>query len=74
MRYTHLITAEQLQALQAGGAPLMVFDCSGERGNPAAADAMFAERRIAGSREGLPVEPRLREIDRCLTQYFVGPL
>ncbi len=51
MRYTHLITAEQLQALQAGGAPLMVFDCSGELGNPAAADAMFAERRIAGSRQ-----------------------
>ena len=51
MTYTHLITVAELQALQASGAPLMVFDCSGELGNPARADAMFAEQHIAGSRQ-----------------------
>ena len=51
MAYTHLITVPQLQALQASSAPLMVFDCSGELGNPARADALFAEQHIAGSRQ-----------------------
>ena len=51
MAYTHLITVSQLQALRASGAPLMVFDCSGELGNPAQADALFAEQHIAGSRQ-----------------------
>ena len=51
MAYTHLITVSQLQALRASGAPLMVFDCSGELGNPAKADALFAEQHIAGSRQ-----------------------
>ncbi|MBS0403408.1 MAG: sulfurtransferase [Proteobacteria bacterium] len=47
--YTHLISAQQLQALQASGAPLMVFDCSFDLADPAKADAMFAEQHIAGS-------------------------
>ena len=47
--YTHLISAHQLQALQASGAPLMVFDCSFDLANPAQADAMFASKHIAGS-------------------------
>lgn len=49
MAYTHLITPAELQALQAAVTPLMVFDCSSELGNPAQADAMFAERHIAGA-------------------------
>ena len=48
MTYTHLISAEQLMALHASGAPLQVFDCSGELGDAAKADAMFADKRIAG--------------------------
>jgi len=51
MAYTHLITAAQLQALQASGAPLMVFDCSFELSDAAKADAMFAEQHIAGAQQ-----------------------
>ena len=49
MHYTHLISADQLKALQASGAPLLVFDCSSELGNPDKADAMFAVKHIAGA-------------------------
>ena len=49
MHYTHLISVDQLKALQASGAPLLVFDCSSELGNPDKADAMFAEKHIAGA-------------------------
>ena len=49
MHYIHLISADQLKALQASGAPLLVFDCSSELGNPDKADAMFAEKHIAGA-------------------------
>lgn len=49
MAYTPLISVDQLQALQASGAPLMVFDVSSELGNPARADEMFAEQHIAGA-------------------------
>ncbi len=49
MIHTHLITAEELKALQASGAPLLVFDCSSELGDPAQADAMFADKHIAGA-------------------------
>ena len=41
-----LITAAQLQALQASGTPLMVFDCSFDLMNPAAGDAIYAEAHI----------------------------
>ena len=47
--YTTLITVEQLQALQARHAPLMVFDCSFELMNPDAADRLYAEAHIAGA-------------------------
>lgn len=49
MSYTHLITAQELQALQASGAPLLVFDCSSELGNPDKADELFADKHIAGA-------------------------
>ncbi len=49
MSHTHLISVDELQALQAGGAPRMVFDCSSELGEAARADAMFADQRIAGA-------------------------
>ena len=47
--YTHLISADQLQALQASAAPLRVVDCSFDLSDPAKADAMFAEQHIAGA-------------------------
>ena len=47
--YTLLITPGQLQDLQARQAPLMVFDASFELGDPAKADALFAQKRIAGA-------------------------
>ncbi len=47
--FTHLISVDQLKAFQAGGAPLLVFDCSFDLADPAKADAMFAEQHIAGS-------------------------
>jgi len=47
--YTHLISVDQLQALQASGAPLLVFDCSFDLADAATADAMFAEQHIQGA-------------------------
>ena len=47
--YTHLISVDQLQALQASGAPLLVFDCSFDLADAAKADAMFAEQHIQGA-------------------------
>lgn len=47
--YPHLISVDQLKALQASGAPLLVFDCSFDLADAAKADAMFAEQHIAGS-------------------------
>ncbi len=47
--YTTLISAAQLQALQASGAPLMVFDCSFDLMNPAAGDTLYAEAHIPGA-------------------------
>ena len=49
MPYTHIVSVEELQALQRGGAPLMVFDCSFDLADPAKADAMFADKHIAGA-------------------------
>ena len=49
MHYTHLISVDELIALHASDAPLLVFDCSSELGNPDKADAMFAEKHIAGA-------------------------
>ena len=48
--YTTLISVSQLLALQAHKAPLMVFDCSGDLMNPAAADALFDQVHIAGAK------------------------
>lgn len=47
--YTHLITVAELQALQASGAPLRIFDCSFDLADPAKADAQFIACRIAGA-------------------------
>jgi thiosulfate/3-mercaptopyruvate sulfurtransferase len=48
-RYDTLISAEQLQALQAAGTPLMVFDCSFDLMKPAAGAAQFLELHVAGA-------------------------
>jgi thiosulfate/3-mercaptopyruvate sulfurtransferase len=44
-----LITVEQLSALQASGAPVMVFDCSFDLSNPKAGRAQYAEGHIPGA-------------------------
>jgi thiosulfate/3-mercaptopyruvate sulfurtransferase len=47
--YTTLISVIQLQALQASGAPLAVFDCTFDLMNPPAGNAQFVEQHIAGA-------------------------
>ncbi|MBX3656560.1 MAG: sulfurtransferase [Ramlibacter sp.] len=47
--YTTLISAEELLALRAGGAPLMVFDCSFDLMNPAAGEAQYHQGHIPGA-------------------------
>jgi thiosulfate/3-mercaptopyruvate sulfurtransferase len=47
--HTTLISAAQLQALQAAGAPLMVFDCSFDLMNPAAGEAQYRQAHIPGA-------------------------
>jgi thiosulfate/3-mercaptopyruvate sulfurtransferase len=49
MAYTTLITAEQLQALRAAGAPLMLFDCSFDLANPAAGEEQYHRAHIPGA-------------------------
>ena len=47
--YTTLITAAQLQQLQAQGSPLQIFDCSCDLMQPALGPAQFAQEHIAGA-------------------------
>lgn len=47
--YPLLITAPQLQALQADGTPCAVLDCSFDLMKPELADGLFADERIAGA-------------------------
>ena len=47
--YTTLISAAQLQALRASGAPCMVFDCSFDLSQPDAGPAMYAQSHIPGA-------------------------
>ena len=47
--YTTLISAPELQALAAGGAPLMVFDCSFELTQPSAGARQYEEAHIPGA-------------------------
>lgn len=47
--HTHLISVEELQALQAGGAPLMVFDCSFDLADPRRGRQLFEQQHIAGA-------------------------
>ena len=49
MTYTTLISATQLQALQASGAPLMVFDCTFELAQPEAGAGQYRAAHIAGA-------------------------
>ena len=49
--HTLLISAAELQQLQARGAPVTVIDCSFDLMNPEAADALFAEVHIAGAQQ-----------------------
>ena len=47
--FTTLISVAQLQALQAQGAPIRVFDCTSDLMNPTAGHAQFVEQHIAGA-------------------------
>ena len=47
--YTTLISAPQLQSLQASGAPLMVFDCSFDLAQPQAGAQQYAQAHIPGA-------------------------
>jgi thiosulfate/3-mercaptopyruvate sulfurtransferase len=47
--YTTLISAGQLQALQASDTPLMVFDCSFDLMNPAAGEEQYRKAHIPGA-------------------------
>ena len=47
--YSTLISVEQLQALQASGTPLMVFDCSFELMTPQAGPALYEAAHIPGA-------------------------
>src|SRR5512133_3643786 len=47
--YTTLISAPQLQALQASGKPLMIFDCSFDLMNPAAGEEQYRKAHIPGA-------------------------
>jgi len=47
--FTTLIEPAELMALQRAGAPLMVFDCSFELGNPAAGEEQYHQAHIPGA-------------------------
>ncbi len=47
--YSTLITPSQLQALQACGTPLQIWDCSFDLMNPTAGPEAFAQAHIAGA-------------------------
>jgi thiosulfate/3-mercaptopyruvate sulfurtransferase len=47
--YTTLISVQELKALQAGGAPLMIFDCSFDLMNPAAGEEQYRKAHIPGA-------------------------
>ena len=49
MPYTTLISAEQLDALQRSGQPLMIFDCSYNLADAAAGQQQFAQAHIPGA-------------------------
>ena len=49
MRYTTLISADQLKALRTSGAPLMVFDCSFDLANPAAGEEQYRKAHLPGA-------------------------
>ncbi|PIT78156.1 sulfurtransferase [Limnohabitans sp. G3-2] len=62
--YTLLITAPQLQALQAQGTPCAVLDCSFDLMKPELAEGFFATERIAGA---LPAH-----LDKDLSNHSPG--
>jgi thiosulfate/3-mercaptopyruvate sulfurtransferase len=47
--YSTLISVDQLKALQAGGSPLMIFDCSFDLMNPAAGEEQYRKAHIPGA-------------------------
>jgi thiosulfate/3-mercaptopyruvate sulfurtransferase len=47
--HSTLISVQQLQALQASGQPLMIFDCSFDLMNPAAGEEQYRKAHIPGA-------------------------
>jgi thiosulfate/3-mercaptopyruvate sulfurtransferase len=62
--HTLLITAHQLQSLQAQGTPCAVLDCSFDLMKPELAEGLFASERIAGA---LPAN-----LDKDLSTHTAG--
>ncbi|MDD0812580.1 sulfurtransferase [Curvibacter sp. RS43] len=62
--YTTLITASDLQELQAQGRPLMVFDCSFDLTQPAAGHVQFDTLHILGAQRA--------DLDRDLSEHGDG--
>lgn len=50
MSYTTLITVDQLDALRASGAPVVLLDCGFDLTNPAAGRAAFEQGHLPGAR------------------------
>lgn len=50
MTFTTLITARELQVLQASSAPVLVFDCSADVSKPDAGHQQFLQAHIPGAR------------------------
>lgn len=63
--HTTLISAPELQALLAHGAPVAVFDCSFDLADPSAADRLFAQAHIAGAQQA--------HLDRDLSAHAGAP-
>jgi thiosulfate/3-mercaptopyruvate sulfurtransferase len=47
--HTLLVSTDELKALQSGGAPLMVFDCSFDLMNPATGEEQYRQAHIPGA-------------------------
>lgn len=50
MRYTTLISVDQLKALRDSGAPLMVFDCTSDLMNPPLGPQQYLQAHLPGAR------------------------
>jgi thiosulfate/3-mercaptopyruvate sulfurtransferase len=62
--FTTLISVAQLQALQANGSPLAVFDCTFDLTNPSKGHVQYVEQHIAGAQHA--------DLDQHLATHDAG--